>query len=241
MTERWRKRFLVGAFLALLLCTAAWTVRRAEPERAAFVQTPAQAKYVALTFDDGPKASTTGLLLDGLAERGAKATFFLIGCQAEHCPELVKRMAAEGHQLGVHTWSHVQLTGLNRAAFQREVGRTRACLTELVGPGDFMLRPPYGFADRNVKCWAGGPIICWSVDTQDWKNQNTEQIVQTISDSVADGAIILMHDIYGTSVEAALKSVDMLRAQGYYFVTVEELFRLRGIEPEAGKVYSNLP
>lgn len=197
--------------------------------------------YVALTFDDGPWPKTTEKLLDGLAQRGVKATFFLIGSQVEDQRDVVARMAEEGHQIGLHTWDHVQLKGASQETIDNQLDSCRACLEAIVGPTDFMVRPPYGFVDDNLKQWADAPIICWSVDTEDWKDKNPARILQVCLNEVEDGSIILMHDIYDTSVEAALQTVDALMAQGYYFVTVEALFALRRETPENGVVYMSLP
>lgn len=196
----------------------------------------AEPKLVALTFDDGPRRSTTTALLDGLARRGAEATFFLIGERLEGNEELVRRMDAEGHQIGIHSTTHRALSGLSEGQFRAEVDDTRVRLKEILGHNDFLLRPPYGFVDANVKKWAGCPIILWSVDTEDWKDKNVCRAA-SVAEQARDGDVILFHDIYPESVEAALKTVDALHEQGFYFVTVEELFRAKGIELKAGAVY----
>ena len=165
-------------------------------------------KLIALTFDDGPRRSTTTALLDGLAQRGAHATFFLIGAQVEGSEDLVRRMEAEGHQVGIHTYDHVALTGLNRADFDAQVGRTRDLLSGILDHSDFLLRPPYGMTDPSVKAWAGSPIIIWSIDPEDWRDQNTPREVEEVVSQARDGAIVLMHDIFPASVEAALQIVD---------------------------------
>ena len=200
-----------------------------------------QPKLIALTFDDGPRRSTTTALLDGLAERGVKATFFLIGEQLENNEDVVCRMDEEGHQVGIHTFDHVRLTGLSKVDFDAQVDRTRQLLKNILGHNDFLLRPPYGIMDDGIRRHAGCPIILWSIDPEDWKDQNVERIVQTVTQQAEDGDIILMHDIFETSVTAALACVDRLMAQGYYFVTVEELFALRGEVPQEGGVYLSLP
>lgn len=197
--------------------------------------------YLALTFDDGPWPGTTRDLLDGLAQRGVKATFFLVGEQVAAHADTVKRMEDEGHQIGLHTWHHVPMQGMSRQEISGQLERTRQTLRAVVGPEDFMLRPPYGFVDDTLRHWAGAPIVCWSVDTQDWKDKNVDRIVQCLTTQAKDGDIILMHDIFNTSVTAALEAVDRLLAQGYRFVTVEELFALRGQTPQEGKVYTRLP
>ena len=200
-----------------------------------------EAGAVALTFDDGPWPKTTEALLDGLAQRGVKATFFLVGEQVADHQDTVRRMADEGHQIGLHTWHHVSLQGMTREEIAAQLGKTQQTIQAVVGPEELMLRPPYGFVDETLKQWAKTPIVCWSVDTEDWKDQNVERIVQTVTQQAEDGDIILMHDIFETSVTAALACVDRLMAQGYYFVTVEELFALRGEVPQEGGVYLSLP
>ena len=198
-------------------------------------------KLVALTFDDGPKPKTTPKLLDGLDQRGVKATFFLIGKQVEEYPELVERMAASGHQIGIHTYDHVILTGLNQTDFDAQVGRTRQILYDLLGYDDFLLRPPYGESDDAVKKYADAPIILWSVDPEDWRDRNVQREVAHIVSHVQDGDLILLHDIYPESVDAALQVIDQFHQAGYVFVTVEELFAARGVTLENGEVYRNCP
>ena len=117
----------------------------------------------------------------------------------------------------------------------------RAAIREIVGPVDLMLRPPYGFVDDTLRQWAKAPIICWSLDTEDWKDPTPSRITADILRQVKDGDIILMHDIFDTSVTAALAAVDQLLAQGYRLVTVEELFAQRGQDPQPGAVYCSLP
>lgn len=199
-------------------------------------------KLVALTFDDGPSGANTPVLLDGLAQRGVHATFFLVGSMVEQHPELAARLAREGHQTGIHTYDHDPangLRGLSEAQFDAQVGKTRRLLTALTGQTEYALRPPYGFVDEGVKRNSPGPVILWSVDPEDWKNRNTEQVAEHILSRVQDGDIILLHDIFPTSVEAALRVVDSLQAQGWRFVTVDELLALRGVETQRGEVYHN--
>ena len=196
-----------------------------------------QEKLLALTFDDGPHPEHTAVLLDGLRDRGAKATFFLVGCQVELAPELVERMAAEGHQIGVHTLDHVQVNGLSRKEFEGQVEGLRRVLYPLIGERELWLRPPYGIMDENTLRWADSPVMLWSVDPEDWKDGSVERIVSHITERVRDGDVILLHDIYPTSVEAALQVVDKLREEGWRFVTVEQLLQYKGRTGETGQVY----
>lgn len=197
----------------------------------------AEKKLVALTFDDGPRPGTTDRLLDGLGERGVKATFFLVGTQIPYAPELVERMVREGHQIGVHTLEHTVVAGLSREDFCRQVEGERRQLYGLVGERELWLRPPYGGMDDNTAQWADSPVVLWSVDPEDWKDTDTERITQHILDHTGDGDIILLHDIYPSSVDSALAAVDGLREQGFRFVTVAELLEQRGIEPQNGQIY----
>ena len=200
---------------------------------------PAGQKLISLTFDDGPRRSTTTRLLDGLAERGVQATFFLIGEQVEGNEDVLKRMDDEGHQIGIHTYDHVKLTGLNKTDFDAQVDRTRSILKGVLGHNDFLLRPPYGMTDNGVKTWAGCPIILWSIDPEDWKDQNAPREVRQIVSEAKDGDIILMHDIFSASVDAALQVIDQLHARGFLFCTIDELYAARHIDLEPGEVYWN--
>ena len=194
-------------------------------------------KLVALTFDDGPRLSTTRRLLEGLELREANATFFLVGERIEGCEDLIGEMAEAGHQVGVHTFDHVMVTDLSREDFDLQVGKTRALLTDILGEGEFWLRPPYGIVDESVECWADGPLILWSVDPEDWKDHNAARIAAAVTEQVKDGDIILLHDIYHSSVDAAVQIVDELLRRGFCFVTVEDLLAWKGISPESGAVY----
>lgn len=199
-------------------------------------------KFVALTFDDGPSGANTPRLLEGLQQRGVHATFFLVGSMVENQPELAVRLVQEGHQVGIHTYNHDPsggLRGLSEEQFDAQVGVTQRMLTALTGQTEFALRPPYGFLDEGVRRQAPGPIILWSVDPEDWKYRNTEKVTAHILSHVQDGDIVLLHDIFPTSVEAALQVVDTLQAQGWRFVTVDELFALRGVELMRGESYHN--
>jgi len=198
-------------------------------------------RYLALTFDDGPRSDTTASLLDGLAQRGVQATFFLVGLSMEGNEELVLRMDAEGHQVGIHSQNHKMLTELTGGTLYWEVDQLRHTLSDLLGRSDFMVRPPYGLINDSVCRSIEGPVILWSVDPEDWSDRDTARQVDHIVGRVKDGDIILLHDIYPSSVETALQVVDRLLAEGFFFVTVEELFELRGITPEKGKVYRSLP
>ena len=225
-----------GGVRVVCLCR---TCRPCRPDRRAAALPPKG--YLALTFDGAPGPRPRRPCWTAWPSGGVKATFFLVGEQVADHQDTVRRMADEGHQIGLHTWHHVSLQGMTREEIAAQLGKTQQTIQAVVGPEELMLRPPYGFVDETLKQWAKTPIVCWSVDTEDWKDQNVERIVQTVTQQAEDGDIILMHDIFETSVTAALACVDRLMAQGYYFVTVEELFALRGEVPQEGGVYLSLP
>lgn len=180
-------------------------------------------KKIALTFDDGPDPVWTPQLLDGLKERGARASFFLMGKQAEAYPELVRRIHEEGHLIGNHTYSHIQLTKSNRETFRAELQKTNKLLKEITGEEVLFVRPPYGCWDKSLETELTMLPVLWNIDPMDWCSSNVSGIVKKVTDKARENAIILMHDEYSSTVTAALEIVDILQEQGYEFVTVEEL------------------
>lgn len=230
---------------AAFLCVLGLVLALPAPEPVRPADAPAEVTLdgpplVALTFDDGPRSSTTGPLLDGLALREVPATFFLVGSRIPGNEDLVRRMAAEGHQIGIHTYDHVKLKGLSQQDFDLQVGKTRSLITSLVGEGNYWLRPPYGLLDKNAESWCGGPVILWSVDPEDWKDDDIDRVVAAVVEHASDGDIILLHDLFPSSAQAALRIVDTLLARGCCFVTVEQLMAERGVTPEAGVRYRKI-
>ena len=194
-------------------------------------------KLVALTFDDGPSPTTTPRLLDILAEKDVPATFFMLGSMARNNPDIVKRAKREWHEVASHTMYHQNLIKLPTASIQSDISEAKSVFKSILGYSTMLTRPPYGNVNDDVKTIVAAPMILWSVDTEDWKNKNTDSIVSITMSEVYDGAIILMHDIYPTSVEAVPTLVETLRQNGYEFVTVPELAKERGVELSPGKIY----
>ena len=178
---------------------------------------------VALTFDDGPSPKYTPLLLDGLKERNVRATFFLLGQNVKENQELVQRMQAEGHLLGNHTYNHVQLNKIPETTARQEILKTNNEIYEATGKYPEYMRPPYGAWKKNMELCVEMLPVFWDIDTLDWKSQNVDAILKAAGEEPEDGSIILMHDEYQTSVEAALLLTDRLKEKGYEFVTVDEL------------------
>ena len=221
-------------FCLLLLPLLALLPPRGGAAEPAGAQEPAG--FIALTFDDSPNDGTTERLLDGLKERGAHATFFLIGEQIESREALVRRMAAEGHQVGNHTWTHRRLD-VSCAAGRAELERTEAVLHALLGGEGYWVRPPWGFACDETLRTAQVPMIHWTLDTEDWRLLDNDRVARTIIEQAGDGDVVLLHDSYDASVDAALHAIDVLSARGYVFVTLEELFAIRGVTAKAGQFY----
>ena len=245
---QWRKDLRTGALAMVLMVLsalpwvwygAACAARQGGTSVEAMI--PVEGPVVAITFDDGPRRDTTMLLLDGLERRGIPATFFLVGTRLEGNEDIILRMEAEGHQVGLHSQNHRALDTLNAAELEEEVTALERRLSEVLGEREYMLRPPYGFTSESLERWAKQPIILWSVDPEDWSDHDVQRQVETVVSQAKDGDIILLHDIYYASVETALQAVDALLAKGFRFVTVEELFAIRGEEAEAGTVYRSLP
>lgn len=180
-------------------------------------------RKIAITFDDGPHPYYTEQLLDGLKERGAKATFFLMGKQAEAYPEMVLRMQAEGHLIGNHTYSHMQLSKNNREKFKTELIKTNELLLEITGEEPQYVRPPYGSWDKSIEEELTMIPVLWTIDPMDWCSRDVSGIVGKVVRKAKENAVILMHDEYKSSVTAALQIVDMLQKEGYEFVTVDEI------------------
>ncbi|HRW18793.1 MAG TPA: polysaccharide deacetylase family protein [Dermatophilaceae bacterium] len=190
-------------------------------------------RCVALTFDDGPEPGTTGRLLDYLAQARVPATFFVVGSKVPGHPDLVARMAADGHEIGNHTWTHAFLPKTSTPDALEQVARTQEAVTRVTGRAPTLLRPPFGaFTSRDLQL--GLPVVIWDVDPVDWKTRNTEQVVGAVLAQTRSGSIVLMHDTLPTTVAAVPAIVASLRARGYTLVTVSQLLGA----PQPGRVYA---
>ena len=185
--------------------------------------TKVEAPRVALTFDDGPNARDTPLLLEGLRKRNIHATFFLLGENILKNKELLLRMQKDGHLIGCHTWSHVQLDKISPSSANREILKTNSLIYHITGTYPTCLRPPYGAWKKDLELPVTMLPVFWDVDTLDWQSQNPESILDIVRKNVQDGSIILMHDSYDSSVRAALAITDELTEKGYDFVTADQL------------------
>lgn len=237
-----KKRLAVGIFLCMGLTGApgispssgypperqVWAIH--DPEHGVYRYGSGEKMEIALTFDDGPHATRTPEILDLLAAEDVPATFFVIGVNAEAHPELVKREAAEGHEIGLHTYTHPRLCKCKKESLDAELADCEALFTPLLGgKTPKLFRPPGGECGSTVKEVAaahGYAVILWSVDTRDWAHTSTEKIEREVLKNVRPGSIILMHDyITGDAhtLEALRVLIPALRERGYRFVTVSEL------------------
>lgn len=194
---------------------------------------------VAITFDDGPYDKTTPTMLDAFEENYAKATFFVLGQNAEYYPDIVKREYELGMEVGTHTYQHLQLTTLDGTALESEITKAIEANKAATGVEPILMRPPYGSADdtvlaavkkHNLTC------INWSLDTEDWKTKNADATYEQVM-TCTDGDIVLLHDIHNYNVNAVKNFVPDLIEQGFQLVTVSELYEARGEKLEPGTLH----
>lgn len=182
---------------------------------------------IALTFDDGPDPELTPPLLDLLGERGIKATFYVIGRNAQRHPEIVRRAFDEGHEIGNHTWSHRFLTTQRTRSIVEELVKTDDVVSGIIGESPATLRPPYGAVTPSLAAWArhqfGYETMLWSVDSKDYEGADATEIVSRLVDQTTAGSIILCHDIVPATLEAMPEALDRLLDRGLRFVTIGEL------------------
>ncbi|MFE3452140.1 polysaccharide deacetylase family protein [Nonomuraea sp. NPDC059194] len=192
-----------------------------------------QVKCLALTFDDGP-GQYADKLLDTLKKYDAKATFFLEGQYVKSRPAFAKRMAVEGHELGNHSYKHLNFTKLEPGAIRNEIQKTQDIIKQVTGVEPKLLRPPYGMADLQVSDIAaefGMPMILWTGGSRDWESRNEAAIKkQTLAVAKQDG-IILMHDWVKQTVDSMPALLKTLQGKGYHFVTVSEVIKSQNLEP----------
>jgi peptidoglycan-N-acetylglucosamine deacetylase len=206
---------------------------------ATYAQVRVDQPYIAMTFDDGPSAENTPRLLEMLKQRNIKATFFLIGQNVASNPDLVRRILAEGHEIGNHSWTHPQLSKLSEDRVTMEITRTQDAIKGASGFTPTLLRPPYGAITPRQREWVedrfGLNVILWSVDPFDWKRPGASVITQRILSQVRPGAIILSHDIHKQTVDAMPATLDGLIAKGYKFATVSQLIAMNKPKPPSAE------
>lgn len=208
------------------------------PDRQAYLESiKGNKKLIALTFDDGPAPSCTNKLLNNLDKYNARVTFFIMGDRASKYADTLKRAHNMGNEIGSHTYDHSDLTKLKNGELMKQIEKTNQEVEKVIGVPPSLMRPPYGSYNDKVKAAAGVPVVTWSVDTLDWKYRDKNKVCDAIVKNAKDGAIVLMHDLYSSTVDGAIMAMDKLQHEGYAFVTVSELAFLKGKTMEPGKVY----
>jgi peptidoglycan/xylan/chitin deacetylase (PgdA/CDA1 family) len=195
---------------------------------------------IALTFDDGPHKNTTIPILDTLKLYNGVGTFFILGNRVKNNENLLKRMISEENEIGNHSFSHKQLTTISSSEVKSQIDKTQKAVLEVTGSKPKVMRPTYGSYNSKLKSQIDMPMILWSIDTLDWESRDPVKIATHVLDNVEDGDIILMHDIYESTVDAVKILVPELISRGYQLVTVSELYELKGEALQVGNIYSKL-
>ena len=232
MKKKTCRQILYCVFLAVLILMGLFMKKKSDRTQAVSSyrsvsgQTEAAEELpprVALTFDDGPHRIYTKSLLDGLRERGVKATFFVVGENISGNEDLIAQMEKDGHLIGNHTYDHADISKLSDEKNCEELQKTSDLVKQITGHGTAYVRPPFGNWKDSMDCQVSMIAVKWTIDTLDWQSRNAAEIVNKVMQQISDHDMILMHDYYATSVDAALQIVDKLKEEGYEFVTVEEL------------------
>lgn len=188
--------------------------------------------FVALTYDDGPHPSHTPRLLDMLKARNVKATFYVIESNCKRHPDILRRMLAEGHEIGNHSATHPNLARLSADQVRRELRVTHETITSTTGVAPRTMRPPYGALTTAQRSWVrqefGYPTIMWSVDPEDWRRPGASVVTNRVVSGASPGGILLLHDIHASTIDASPGIMDQLLAKGYQFVTVSQLIAMDG-------------
>ena len=206
-------------------------------DRVSDVEKNEKIRYVAFTFDDGPYTPVTNRILDTLEKYNARATFFIVGNRAEIYQDCVKRAYSLGCEIGNHTYSHADLCGAKKDTVEKEISKCSDVILKITGERENLFRPTGGKNNKTLQSEVGRALILWNVDTKDWSHHSSDKTISTVLDNITDGSIILMHDLEVSAAESCEKLIPQLTEQGYQLVTVSELLRLNGIEPETRKKY----
>lgn len=194
-------------------------------------------KTIALTFDDGPSGEFTKEIVDTLIENKAKATFFMVGGRMAENSNIVKYVHDNGMEIGSHTYNHVDATKITIEELKENLRKTNDAYKSIIGEDIKLFRPPYGLKNNKIINQINYPFIIWNVDPMDWKNKDSNKIVNHILNNACDGCIVLIHDIHKTTKDAVKILLPELYAKGYQIVDVSTLANLKGKTLENHKVY----
>ena len=230
----WSRRYgnWIGAACLVLLAAGALSGTEEEPEPVLPAGTSSaemtevwesEKKKIALTFDDGPHPVYTEQVLQVLDQGNIPATFFLLGQNIEEHQDLVKEIDAKGHLIGNHTYHHVQITSLPLDQACEEIQKTSDLIESLTGKGTEYVRPPFGTWSEGLEDRLNLIPVMWTIDTLDWTTENVDEIVCRVTEQAEENGIILMHDGYESTVQALERFIPLLEAEGYEFVTVDQV------------------
>lgn len=194
-------------------------------------------KIIALTFDDGPNPETTPYLLETLRTEKVPVTFFALGKNAQAYPNIIKEEQKEGNEVASHTWDHQDLVTLSPKEQRTEILNANQLINKITGKDVKIFRPPYGSYSQSILDQINIEAVNWTVDTNDWRYNTSEPVIQNSISGAYDGAIILMHDIHPWSVNAVPSIIDELKKENYCFVTVDQLLEIRESGVQLHKVY----
>ncbi len=224
-----RKNILFCGIILIIIAAIVWGlfggIHRRLNRSAISVQIDWQKPVAALTFDDGPRSEYTPQILDILYEQQVPATFFLVGENLSENKLLVQEMAASGHEIGSHTFSHPDLTTLDSYAIQNEIEQTKEALKKILPEYSMkFVRPPYGRYNAEVENAIQEPLMLWTIDSGDWENPDADSIYKTVVSNIQDRDIIVFHDDNAQTVEAIEKIILDLKDRGFQFATVSQLY-----------------
>lgn len=197
-------------------------------------------KIMLFTFDDGPAGNTTIRLLDELRKRDVRVTFFVMGNRVGIYSDIIKREYKEGHTISNHTYTHSDLNLLTDNEVIYEIGNTNKLLEDLLGIKNKYFRPPYGHTNAHILNITNMSSVLWNVDSEDWRYRDANTVYEKIISTAKDGGILLIHDLYETSVDGALRAMDELLRQGYALISLEEAEQLGLINKNANYSFSGV-
>ncbi len=222
-------RYMALLLLCLIFFRVGAVSASAESDLTALSHGSREEKKIALTFDDGPHPRYTAEILALLAEYKVKATFFMIGTNVSHYPELARRVAKEGHEIGSHTFSHPHMLKITPSALLDEIDKTERVFAENHIPKPTLFRPPEGYRTKEQSLAvknAGYTMVVWSIDTHDWQSRPSTEIVNYVHENVQGGDILLFHDYISgqnTTITALKQLIPKLLEDGYCFTVVSDL------------------
>lgn len=190
---------------------------------------PLNDKVIAMTFDDGPNPSTTGEVLDALKKYGGHATFFVVGELAEEYPSTIQRIYASGNEIGNHSYDHADFYDLSHDEILEQIDKTNRIIYGIVGTRPILVRAPYGNVNQDIAEKIGRACVQWTVDSEDWKNLDEDTDYEKVMEDITDGDIVLMHDIYQPTADAAVRIIRDLTKKGYKLVTISQMIQIAQI------------